>query len=135
MSSIIKSTESCNKISVETLVLIWSSTTALIIELIGPTIQKVTCPRGNTGRKHLNYIVFLSLYITYQKFSEGKKNKKCFISVSSEGFSLPLYPLYWNVPLFSSYSNFRSHSQCIGCFWETGYDLYEHWVVFVPKRC
>lgn len=74
MSSIIKSTESCNKISVETLVLIWTSTTALIIELIGPTIQKVTCPRSNTGRKRLNYIVFLSLYITYQKCSEGKKN-------------------------------------------------------------
>lgn len=133
MSSIIKSTESCNKISVETLVPIWTSTTALIIELIGPTIQKVTCPRGNTRIKHLNYIVLFSVY-NISKFSEGKKNKKCFISVSGEGFSLPLYPLYWNVPLFSSYSNNRSRSQGIGCFWETGHDSCEHWVVFVPKR-
>ena len=122
MSSIIKSTESCNKISVETLVLIWTSITALIIELIGPTIQRVTFPRGKTGRKRLNYIIFLSLYITYQKCSEGKKNEKCFISVSCEGFSLSLYPLYWNVLLFSYYSDSRSHSQYIGYLWETGHD-------------
>lgn len=66
MSSIIKSTESCNKISVDTLVLTWTSTAALIIDR-AQYLNIVTCLRGNTESGRLRAVVFPPVCMTYLK--------------------------------------------------------------------